>query len=157
MGMIFNTLFSFGRKKKEGRWPPAGSVAGNAVPLPSPAGISPGADHPCDLSLFREAGSNEYLLDILNILLTNLPLQLKELETAARGEDFRNMEFLTHKLRGTTAMLQAPELLGLVKEMKERISRQADIRDLVEQAWKSYTPIEGFLETEKQKVQALIL
>jgi CheY-like chemotaxis protein len=107
--------------------------------LPAAQSTAVSGDKSYSLSLLEEIGDEEYLQDILQTFLTNLPQQVAELQTACDATDHDKVFFIAHKLKGTCGMLQAAALvekLALVQQLAKGRSDAsvavAEIATLVE-------------------------
>jgi CheY-like chemotaxis protein len=107
--------------------------------LPATQSTAVSGDKSYSLSLLEEIGDEEYLQDILQTFLTNLPQQVAELQTACDATDHDKVFFIAHKLKGTCGMLQAAALvekLALVQQLAKGRSDAsvavAEIATLVE-------------------------
>lgn len=129
----------------------------NNQPLSSipAAGISVNRTTPYDLSLLEEVGDSEYFLDVLNTFLANMPLQFKELQFASTQQDFEKVFFLAHKLKGSTSMLQAPALTGILGKIEQFSKEKADTTELIQKAWVLYSEIEVHLQSEKKRAETI--
>jgi HPt (histidine-containing phosphotransfer) domain-containing protein len=67
-----------------------------------------------DLRLLEEMNDPEYLRDILQCVVTDMPDQLCELRDATVQKDFDRICFLSHRLKGTVGILQAIALRDLL-------------------------------------------
>lgn len=81
---------------------------------------------PYDLSILEGLGDRQQLLTIVDLFLTNAPLQLQQLSTAANGKEWKQVYACAHKLKGSVSMFQAHELVTLL-QLIEGISSQAAV------------------------------
>jgi PAS domain S-box-containing protein len=86
------------------------------------------------LSLLEEVGDEEYLQDILNTFLTNLPEQLTELQEAGKAKDHDRLFFISHKLKGSCGMLQAATLIEKLAVIQQLAKERSDASKVVEEA-----------------------
>ena len=103
-----------------------------------------------DLGLLEEVGDPEYFLDMLNVFLTNIPEQLKEMEMASGRQDFERVYFMAHKLKGSTGMIQAAALMEILGKIEQLAKEKADVSELVCKASVLYSEIEMHLKEEKR-------
>jgi len=86
------------------------------------------------LSLLEEVGDEEYLQDILNTFLTNLPEQVTELQEACKAKDHDRLFFISHKLKGSCGMLRAAVLIEKLAIIQQLAKERSDCSRVVEEA-----------------------
>jgi len=108
-----------------------------------------------DLGLLKELDDNRYLLHMLNIFLQNIPVQLENILLADAEKDYEKVYFLSHKLKGSAGMLQAPALLDLLKSMELRSKERKGSDQLIQKAIAVYSEMEGPLQADKAKLESI--
>lgn len=102
-----------------------------------------------DLSLLRELEDDQYLLNMLNMFLQNIPAQLENIRIAAVDKNFEKVYQLSHKLKGSAGMLQSRPLMDLLVQIERQgKERQVSMND-IHQAVLAYARMEGSLKMEK--------
>jgi len=86
------------------------------------------------LSLLEEVGDEEYLQDILNTFLSNLPEQVTELQEACKANDQDRLFFISHKLKGSCGMLRAAPLIEKLAIIQQLAKERSDCSKVVEEA-----------------------
>lgn len=105
----------------------------NTCETPTPHDPSKDTANPYSLSLLEEVGDDEYLQDILNTFLTNLPGQLAELQSACAEKDHDKVFFISHKLKGSCGMLQAATLIEKLSVIQRLSKEKIDAAEVVEE------------------------
>ncbi len=72
-----------------------------------------------NLSLLDEMEDDEYTTEILTMFLESTPFELKHLNQACSASDFEEIYKIAHKLKSSTALLQANELLKIITKLEE--------------------------------------
>ncbi len=109
-----------------------------------------------DLAILKELDDDRYLLHMLNIFLQNIPVQLENIRLADAEKDYEKAYFLSHKLKGSAGMLQAPELLDLLIRMEQRSKERMGADELIQKARVVYTEMEGPLQRDKAKLESIL-
>ena len=115
-----------------------------------------------DLTNIEEMDDNDYLMEILSIFIDNTPGELNELQKACSCHDFENAYKMSHKLKSSTGLFKANNLLQILiaieKNAKEEKSNVLQI--LAEQAINEYkkieTPLKDHLANVKAKSRVII-
>ena len=66
------------------------------------------------LSMLEEMDDNEYLLDMLTILVTETPQDLQKMLEAARAEDYDTVCKKAHILKSTGGIIQAERFVNMI-------------------------------------------
>ncbi|MDR3716832.1 MAG: PAS domain S-box protein [Puia sp.] len=124
---------------------------------PVPAAIQEKtAEKPYDLALLEEMDDKEYLLDMLNLFLTNMPVQLEELVQASGRQDFDKVFSVAHKLKGTAGMLRTQALMDQLVRIETGSRERMDTSGMVRRAADLFTQLEGLLQEEKSRVEGML-
>lgn len=93
-----------------------------------------------DLSLLEQMDDNGYVADILRTYLNTSPEQLGQLNKACSSNSFTAVFKLAHRLKGSTSLLMATDLLKILGKLEE--SAKDEISDgltmLAEEANEEY-------------------
>lgn len=106
---------------------------------------------PYDLSLLEELEDEEQLRGIVDLFLTNTPLQLQELLTDAGKQDWEKIAWHTHKLKSSAGVLQANGLLDLLRKIEEQAKLRKDpglINGLLQDLMTAFSEVEILLKKE---------
>lgn len=102
-----------------------------------------------DLSMLEEMDDNDYVLEMLTILLNETPKDLKEMKDALQAGKTDILCQKAHKLKGSAGVIQAEKLTALLKDI-EAIGKKGVIDNeliyLVENAAHQYNSIEKALK-----------
>lgn len=102
-----------------------------------------------DLSMLEEMEDNEYLLEILGVLLDESPKDIKELKEALQAGKTDFVGKKAHKLKSSAGVIQAERLTGLLTEI-ENIGKAGSVTNelssLVDDAVFEYNRIERSLK-----------
>mgnify|MGYP000170865313 CR=1 FL=1 len=111
-----------------------------------------------DLSLLEEMDDNEYVSEILTMFLNNTPNELSELETACGSVQFDTVYKLAHKLKSSTGLLKANNLLNILIKIEEDAKAEniSTLGKLVELANEEYKKIEIPLQNHLKSVQSVL-
>jgi len=111
---------------------------------------------PYDLSLLEELEDRQQLHEIVDMFLTNTPLQLKELLAAAQKQDWEKVHGDAHKLKGSAGILLADGLVELLKQVEGQTKSQKDpgiINGLLQALLAAWSEIEILLKEEQKKLR----
>lgn len=72
-----------------------------------------------DLSLLQEMDDKEYIADILNIFLTNTPIELNELQRLCDRAELDSVYKIAHKLKSSTGLIKANAFLNVLVQIEE--------------------------------------
>lgn len=107
------------------------------------------AAHLYDLSMLEEMDDNEYLVELLEILLTEAPKDLKDMKEALEAGNTDIICKKAHKLKGGTGIIQAEGLKVMLEDI-EAIGKTGminnDLSCLIENAAYHYHLIEKALK-----------
>ena len=103
------------------------------------------------LSLLEEVGDDEYLQDILNAFLTNLPEQMAQLHDASLKKDHDNVFFHAHKLKGSCGMLKASSLTERLSLIQQLARDKSDATQIVEEVAELFEELLRQLKKETQR------
>src|SRR5665647_634805 len=97
-----------------------------------------------DLSMLEEMDDNEYLSEILTIFLNNTPTELNELQKACASGQFDTIYKIAHKLKSSTGLFRANELLNVLVKIEEsaKAEKNDELDRLAEQANEAYKKLE---------------
>jgi HPt (histidine-containing phosphotransfer) domain-containing protein len=102
-----------------------------------------------DLSMLEEMDDNEYLLEILTILLSETTSDFKEMKHALQQDRVETVCKKAHKIKGSASVIQAEKLASLVADIED-MGKKGVINDelisLVEKAAQEYCSIEKELK-----------
>ena len=102
-----------------------------------------------DLSMLEEMDDNEYVLEMLNILLSEASEDLKEMRKAMQGGKIDVVCQTAHKLKTSAGIIQAGKLNTLLEQI-ETIGKKGpegkELAYLVESAAHQYLQIEKKLK-----------
>ncbi|MCW3093956.1 MAG: HPt (Histidine-containing phosphotransfer) protein [Ferruginibacter sp.] len=108
-----------------------------------------------DLSILVEMDDDEYLLEMLSILLTDVPKDLKEMKKAVQAGKPAMVCQAAHKLKGSAGIIQATKLTELLVDI-EAIGKDGvinkDLACLVDNAANEYSSIEKKLKIYVQEL-----
>ncbi|MEO9031972.1 MAG: PAS domain S-box protein [Ginsengibacter sp.] len=112
-----------------------------------------------NLSLLDEMEDDEYTTEIVTMFLESTPLELKNLSQACSAGDFEATYKIAHKLKSSTALLQANGLLKIITKLEEL--SKAGISDgltvMGKQCFEEYKKIENPLkDCIKKSVSRLV-
>ncbi len=108
-----------------------------------------------DLCLLKELDDDEYLIDIISMFLDTTPQQISEMQTYMQASEWDKVALLAHKLKGSTGMFQANQLLKMLARI-EALVKEGDfstVADLVQQVASLYVQIETALQSELQNIK----
>lgn len=83
-----------------------------------------------DLSYLREVskGNTDFINEILDMFMSQIPIELSRLEVAVDNGDFKTIKNITHKLKSSVPMVGLEkELNPLLSEMEERAGQRSDL------------------------------
>ncbi len=114
-----------------------------------------------DLSIIEEMDDDEYLMDILSIFLNNTPNELNELQKACCSLEFEAAYKIAHKLKSSTGLFKANDLLQVLIEIEKNAKGENDaLERLAEKANNEYkkieTPLNDYLAGVKAKLGVII-
>jgi len=102
-----------------------------------------------DLSMLEEMEDNEYLLEVLTVLLNEMPADIKEMKQAAQEGKTDIVCKKAHKLKGSAGVIQAEKLITMLEEI-EAIGKKGTINgemnSFLEIASQEYSSIEKSLK-----------
>lgn len=125
----------------------------NLPPNTSPAILSTVALY--DLSLLEELDGDEYLLEMLQILLQEVPKDIKEMKDAAvagRGDVICTK---AHKLKSSAAIIQAEhlaQLLGDIEAFGKTEPAGKELNQMIDTAIDLFSQIESGLKMDAAKL-----
>ena len=102
-----------------------------------------------DLSMLEEMDDNEYLLEILTILLSETTSDFKEMKHALQQGRIETVCKKAHKIKGSAGVIQAEKLAMLVtgiEDMGKKGAINDELISLVEKAAQEYCSIEKALK-----------
>ena len=120
----------------------------NSAPAQLQSAAAKNTTNPYSLSLLEEVGDEEYLRDILNTFLANLPGQLEEMQSACAAKDHDKLFFISHKLKGSCGMLQAVTLIEKLSEIQRLSKEKIDASKVVEESTGLFKELLQRLEQE---------
>jgi len=91
---------------------------------------------------------------MLNAFLVTLPEELKELQLASGKEDYDQIYFMAHKLKGSTGMLQASTLMEILTKIEQAAREKADVTELVEKVSALFAELEAHLKEDIRNAEA---
>jgi HPt (histidine-containing phosphotransfer) domain-containing protein len=97
-----------------------------------------------DLSLLEEMDDNEYVLEVLTILLEETPGDLKQMKTALLASRAEQVYQAAHKLKSSAGIIQATALTALLTDIESMAKTgmiNNDLAALVEDAGAQYQEI----------------
>ncbi|MEJ7589342.1 MAG: Hpt domain-containing protein [Ferruginibacter sp.] len=103
-----------------------------------------------DLSLLEEMDDNEYVLEVLTILLIETPKDLKQMKDALQAREAGQVCQAAHKLKSSAGIIQADKftnLLADIEDMGKKGVISSELAGLVESAGNQYQHIERSLKT----------
>lgn len=102
-----------------------------------------------DLSMLEEMDDNEYLLEMLAVLLNETPKDLKQMKDALRAGKAQLVCQAAHKLKSSSGIIQAEKFTALLSEI-EVLGKNGvvnnELSSLVENAAHQYASIEKSLK-----------
>ena len=102
-----------------------------------------------DLSMLEEMDDNEYVLELLTILLQDTPVELKEMKEAVRAGKADIVCQKAHKLKSSAGIIQADKLNALLADI-ETMGKKGSVNNelicQVENAVNQYYRIEKALK-----------
>jgi len=102
-----------------------------------------------DLSMLEEMEDNEYLLEVLTVLLNEMPADIKGMKQAAQEGKTDTVCKKAHKLKGSAGVIQAEKLITMLEEI-EAIGKKGTINgemnSFLEIAAQEYNSIEKSLK-----------
>jgi HPt (histidine-containing phosphotransfer) domain-containing protein len=101
-----------------------------------------------NLRLLEEMNDLQYLLDILYMLLTYTPGQLRELMEATARQDFERIHYLSHKLKGSLGVLQCTTLDGLLSQIEKHAKERRDTTAMMQTVIAIYDELKWSLKAE---------
>jgi len=110
-----------------------------------------------DLSIIEEMDDDEYLTEILSLFLDNTPQELNELQTACSSGDFQNAYKIAHKLKSSTGLFKANDLLQVLIEIEKNAKDEQTglLEKLADKATAEFkkieTPLKKYLANIKVK------
>lgn len=112
-----------------------------------------------DLSMLKEMDDDEYLLEILTILLKETPKDLKEMMEALKLGNTDTICQKAHKLKSSAGIIQAKKF-GTQLEAIETAGKNGiicnELISLVENATQQYTCIENLLKTQVDGLNIIV-
>ncbi|MDQ6901994.1 MAG: PAS domain S-box protein [Bacteroidota bacterium] len=107
-----------------------------------------------DLSLLEEMDDNEYSCEILSIFLNNTPVELNDLHNAALRQQSEDVYKIAHKLKSSTGLLKANEMLTILVKIEEqaRENKIIELPALVKLADAAFRKIESPLQKHLTKI-----
>jgi HPt (histidine-containing phosphotransfer) domain-containing protein len=109
----------------------------------------PTATNLYDLSMLEEMDDNEYLLEILTILLSETTSDFKEMKQALLQDRVEAVCKKAHKIKGSASAIQAEKLVMLLTDIENMGKKGAinnELINLVEKAVHEYCNIEKGLK-----------
>jgi HPt (histidine-containing phosphotransfer) domain-containing protein len=111
-----------------------------------------------DLSILEEMDDAEYLLDILNALLQETPVDIKEMKEGLRSGKTDTVRKMAHKLKSSAGTIQAGQLTSVLEEIESSCKKNIpanDLGKLVENAVSLYSHIESALKVHVKELSKL--
>ena len=109
-----------------------------------------------DLSMLEEMDDNEYMVEMLNIYLTETPRELKEIREALTSGKTEIISKKAHKLKNSAGVLQANNLIDLLTKT-EAIAKSGQVNDelinLVADVHKEHKKIEYGLKKHLETME----
>jgi HPt (histidine-containing phosphotransfer) domain-containing protein len=102
-----------------------------------------------DLSMLEEMDDHEYLLEMITILFSDTPKDLKEMKDALLARKLDIVCEKAHKLKGSAGVIQADKLIALLKHIEilgKKGIIDSELSALVEKAMQLYDCIEKALK-----------
>ena len=109
-----------------------------------------------DLSMLEEMDDDEYVLEILTMLLKETPADFKKMADAATAGITDTVYKQAHKLKSSAGVIQAEQLISLLEMVEGSAKKQATASELivlVEKASSQYRLIEKSLRQEVAKLK----
>ena len=103
----------------------------------------------CDLSMLEEMEDNEYLLEIITVLLSEMPGDIKEMKQAAQEGKADIVCKKAHKLKGSAGVIQAEKLIAMLGEIEtigKKGTTNGEMNSFIENAGEEYRSIEKALK-----------
>lgn len=108
-----------------------------------------------DLSLLEELDGDDYLLEMLQILLTEVPKDIKEMKDAAIAGRADVICTKAHKLKSSAAIIQANELTQLLENIEavgKKDSPGNELNQMIDTAVELFSQIESGLKMDAAKL-----
>ncbi|MEO6732761.1 MAG: Hpt domain-containing protein [Ferruginibacter sp.] len=102
-----------------------------------------------DLSMLEEMDDNEYVLEMLNILLVEASADFTEMKKAIQAGKAETVCQMAHKLKTSAGIIQAAKLIALLEQIEtigKKGSGDKELALLVENAIHQYHSIEKELK-----------
>ena len=98
-----------------------------------------------DLSILEQMDDNRYTIEVLELIILEMPLELTELNNAVNNNDTEIIGQIAHKIKSTAGIIQAPDLCNLLDEI-DSIAKTGSVNEtlitLVEKTRNLYYAIE---------------
>ena len=109
-----------------------------------------------DLSLLTEMGDDNFSIEILNIYLTETPLELEKLHTAAVHKNYKAVEAIAHKLKSGTQFLKIALLSNLLETIESKGDVLNDNGHLLEKVDEAVAIYSNLVKPLSNEIQLLI-
>lgn len=71
-----------------------------------------------DLSMLEEMDDDEYLLEVLDVFLSETPKEIYEMKEALRAGDTATLCKKAHKIKGSAGIINADNLVSLLEDIE---------------------------------------
>jgi HPt (histidine-containing phosphotransfer) domain-containing protein len=108
------------------------------------------------LSMLQEMDDNEYVLEVLTILLNEAPADLKEMKQALQAGNTDTMCKKAHKLKSSAGIIQADKLITLLADIEATGKKGVidnELNRLVENAAHLFNTIEKELKIHAEQLR----
>lgn len=110
-----------------------------------------------NLSILEEMDDNDYVIEIVSIFLNESPKELNEILKGYKSKDPVKLYKHAHKLKGSSGLIQANPLYGVLVKIEEA-ARQGKIDEtlgrLVDNALEQYKKLEAALKKHLTQIRA---
>lgn len=95
-------------------------------------------------------GDKELLIDLINLIATEAPVQLKKLQESYMGNDMPNLADCAHSIKGMAGHFFAKAIVGLASELElsARNAKTVDFQDMINELVNRMTRLIGQLQKE---------
>jgi HPt (histidine-containing phosphotransfer) domain-containing protein len=106
-----------------------------------------------DLSMLEEMDDSALLLELLSILLRDVPKDIAEMQVALKSGETDEVCKKAHKLRGSTGIIQALPLIAILEQIEAIGSTNGnELASLVENAAQEYSCIDKEVKLYMQQL-----
>lgn len=108
-----------------------------------------------DLSLLEALDGDDYLLEMLDILLSDIPKDVKEMKDAATAGRKDVICTKAHKLKSSAAIIQAATLALLLEEIEAQGKKEStgnELNQMIDKAIELFSQIEKGLKLDAAKL-----